>query len=343
MLRLNPKVRKFIYEQSNNNGFDPNTPIVEYREAIKEYIDKSNRDYACFNTNVVDQLPVLTNQIKINTKIFTTPVHLYKPAILKSAKKLLPCIVYFTGSGFVYSNPTWQARNCLDLATQTGCMILNIEERTAPEYKFPAGLQESFAVIEWLFKHGNSIGIDTNDIRLCGFSSGGNFAAVLARWCMEKSLPIRAQYLISPWLDLTCSTKSYIEFSKGFLLDLPVCHWLRSQYTEYFQFTNPDVSPLFFRGSLSKIAPCTIIVAECEPFFEEGLIYATSLRQQGVSVRFSNIRGQIHEYAGCNRWRLTSQFDDPIVQAALAVKADNATIFGRTSNQNPNVMFPSKL
>ena len=318
------KVEKFIAE---NAGVDFNSSITigEYRSGIDDYIEKANAD---FLESHVKCPAISVESMSIQTSFSETRIHLYRPTRL-SSDKLASCIIYFTGSGFVYSNPRWQARNCIDLAISTNSIVLNIEEKSAPECRFPYGLEECFAVIKWLFDKGGELGINVTDIRLCGFSSGGNFAAVLARWCMERSLPIRGQYLISPWLDLTRSHDSYQRFAEGYLLDAPVCDWLRNQYAEPFQFESSDVSPLLFSGDTQRLAPCTLIIAECEPFHDEVIVYASRLRKSGVETRLIRIPDQIHEYAGCNRWRLVSEVsEDPISQVALAIKADRSKQLG---------------
>lgn len=316
---LKRKVLKFITENKGGD-FNPSISIEEYRLAIKTYIEKADEGFLAAH---IENGAVLIEALSVLTRFGESIIHLYKPTNL-NLDKLAPCVIYFTGSGFVYSNPKWQARNCVDLAVSTNSIVLNIEDKCAPEHKFPKGLEECFAVIKWLFENGKKIGVDISDIRLCGFSSGGNFAAVLARWCMESSIPIQGQYLISPWLDLTCSHDSYVRFSKGYLLDEPVCDWLRHQYvTDDSQFKNSDVSPLLFPGDLSHLAPCTLIIAECEPFHDEAIAYTKRLKKDGVAIRLLKIPAQIHEYAGCNRWRLVlNMTEDPIAQVSLAVKFD---------------------
>lgn len=315
---LKKKVAKFIAENKNDSGFDPRISVGVYRSALRTYIEKADKGFQAAHR----KHGIQANILKIKTAFGETSIHLYRPIHLHF-NKLASCVVYFTGSGFVYSSAQWQIRNCTDIAIATHSIVLNIEEKTAPEHKFPEGLNECFAVIKWLFEYGQCIGVDIRDIRLCGFSSGGNFAAVIARWCMEQALPIQGQYLISPWLDLTCAHDSYQRYAQGYLLDMPVCEWLRGQYARCSQFFDPDVSPLRFCGDIRHLAPCTLVVAECEPFHDEVIAYANKLQNSGVSVRLISIPGQIHEYAGCNRWRLISNpSEDPVLKISSAIQLD---------------------
>ena len=316
---LNKKVEQFIAE--NNFESDPHSTITidQHRLILDSYI--KNADVGFTTQNQLLSAAV-TTPLTVETTVGITNIHVHRP-IGDFLNILKPCIIYFTGSGFIHSSPQWQTRNCTDLAVATDSIVINIEEKNAPEHKFPEGLNESFSVIKWLFENSQKFGIDTNDISLCGFSSGGNFAAVLARWCAENAMPIQGQYLISPWLDLTCSHSSYEKYSKGYMLDKSLCEWLRDQYVNKSQLTNPDVSPLIFDGSLVGLAPCTIIVAEYEPFHDEAIAYIKKLEQSGVQTRFLCIPGQIHEYAGCYRWSIVeSTSEDPILQIGLAIKSD---------------------
>jgi acetyl esterase len=187
-----------------------------------------------------------------------------------------------------------------------------VQERCAPENPFPANLIDAFSVLKWIAEHGEEMGIDKNNISLCGFSSGGNVAAVLSRWARDEKIEIRCQVLISPWLDLMHEYLSYNEFGQNFGLQREVLKWMVKQYIpEGVLLTNPDVSPLY-QKDFSGLAPASIIVGECEPFYDESEIYASLLNNAGVKTEFHSLPGQIHEVTGCNRWRLASQEADPI-------------------------------
>lgn len=292
--------------------FDPTISISDFRSSVDAYIQSADENFEkIFSDGSVKAFPQ-NNVIIENTKINGVNLRVYRP----QSEALLPCILYFTGSGFVYSNLEWQKRNCLDLARTTGSIVINVQERCAPEHPFPANLLDSFCVLKWLAELGDQLGIKKNNISLCGFSSGGNVATVLARWSRDENIRIRHQVLISPWLDLMHEYMSYHAFGQNYGLQREVLKWMVKQYIpEGVVLNNPDVSPLY-ETDFSNLAPATIIVGECEPFYDESEIYAAKLNSAGVKAEFRPLMGQIHEVASCNRWRLATADTDPIRVAA---------------------------
>jgi acetyl esterase len=297
--------------------FDPNTNIADFRNCVDSYIQAADEDFEkIFANSSLMHFPHRKLRIE-NRKIDHVNVRAY----INQSEVLLPCVLYFTGSGFVYSNLEWQKRNCLDLAKSTGFIVINVQERCAPEHPFPTNLLDAFSVLKWISERGAEMGIDKNNISLCGFSSGGNVAAVLTRWARDENISIKHQVLISPWLDLMHEYMSYNEFGQDFGLQRETLKWMMKQYIpETVPLTNPDVSPLY-QTDFSSLAPATIIVGECEPFYDESEIYAARLKNAGVKTEFHILPGQIHEVSGCNRWRLASSDADPIRLAAETLRS----------------------
>ena len=91
-------------------------------------------------------------------------------------------------------------------AKNTGVTNLLYEYRLAPEHPFPAGLNDSVKVYQWLLDSG----FKPDNILVAGESAGGGLclALLLALKEFEMALPVAA-VSISPWTDLTCSGDSY--------------------------------------------------------------------------------------------------------------------------------------
>lgn len=291
---------------------DFSADIQGFRMGIDAYCKAANAKY--------EESQDFSNVKMENTEIAGVPVRIYRP----ESEELLPCILYFTGSGFAYNNLEWQKTNCLDLTKKTGFITINIQARSAPESPFPASLEDGFAVLKWIAENGEQKGILPQNIFLCGFSSGGNQVAVLARWARDHKIKIERQVIIAGLLD--CSPNppyaSRQEFLEGYGLSTESLKWFIDMYVpDEKERTNPDVSPLLYSGDLSDIAPATIIVGEFDPLHDECQLYAEKLKAGKIEVNFHSMKSKVHEFASCYRFFLTTKEEDPIEIAAQSLMA----------------------
>jgi acetyl esterase len=111
----------------------------------------------------------------------------------------LPALLYMHGGGWVVGDIDSHDSVCRALAGRAGCMVLSLDYRMAPEHRFPAAVDDSWAGLVWLHENAAAIGADPDRLAVGGDSSGGNLAAVVARWARERGGPrIAAQVLIYP-------------------------------------------------------------------------------------------------------------------------------------------------
>ncbi len=100
----------------------------------------------------------------------------YKPKDKVDQK--LPVIVSVHGGGWVYGDKGLYQFYCMNLA-QRGFAVVNYSYRLAPENRFPAALEDSARVVEWIFAKAEKYGLDTNNIFLIGDSAGAQLAGQL--------------------------------------------------------------------------------------------------------------------------------------------------------------------
>ncbi|MBO7678002.1 MAG: alpha/beta hydrolase [Erysipelotrichaceae bacterium] len=100
---------------------------------------------------------------------------IYYPKNRKQDK--LPVIVSVHGGGWVYGDKQRYQYYCMDLA-QRGFAVVNFTYRLAPNFKYPAQLEDVNLVFDWVMKHGNEYDLDTDNIFAVGDSAGGHLLSL---------------------------------------------------------------------------------------------------------------------------------------------------------------------
>jgi acetyl esterase len=209
----------------------------------------------------------------------------------------LPALLYLHGGGWVVGDIDTHDSVCRALANRASCMVLSVDYRLAPEHRFPAPLEDAWAGLVWLHENAAAIGADPDRLAVGGDSSGGNLAAVLARWSRDRGGPrIAAQVLIYPVTNFDLDTASYRMAGTGYGLTRESMSWYWGQYlTDPREGVSPDASPLR-AGDLSDLAPALVITCELDPLESEGSAYAAALGAAGVRVEHIHEAGMIHGY-----------------------------------------------
>jgi acetyl esterase len=236
-------------------------------------------------------------------------VRLYAPA----GSSPLPVVVYFHGGGWVTGDLDTHASVGRALANRTGCMVVAVDFRNAPEHPFPAPLDDCYAVVEWLARSGAELGADPGRLAVIGDSAGGNLAAAVALRARERAGPqLAAQVLVNPVLDFDLDRPSYLANADGLGLTRDMMRWYWEQYLAgRADPLAPEVSPLR-AADLGGLPPALVITCEFDPLLDEGVEYARRLSEAGVRVEHVNEPGMVHGYfrmAGAFR-RARKSWDD---------------------------------
>jgi acetyl esterase len=223
-------------------------------------------------------------------------VRLYRPS--GNVARLLPTILYFHGDGWVIGSLEGYDAVCRYFCSRSGCAVVAVDYRLAPEHKYPAAIEDAVAAFRWLAANGASLGIDPARIVLAGDSAGATIATVAARELRAEPRPPCLQWLIYPATDLACDSPSYTSCGDGFLLTKADMEWVRGHYlNDPGEIDDPRVSPLR-ANDLAGMPPALVYTAGFDPLRDEGQAYADRLSDAGVKVVHREFDTLIHGFVG---------------------------------------------
>jgi acetyl esterase len=223
------------------------------------------------------------------------PVRVYRPL---SAVGRAPVIVWFHGGGWMIGSLDTGDTVARALCHGVGAVVVSVDYRLAPEYPWPAGLEDAAAVLRWVADHADEQGGDPEGIAVGGDSAGGNMAAVLAQQVRGTGPALAGQILLYPATDLDIERSdrypSLRENASGYILTLESMHWSVETYLPPgADVSDPRISPVR-NPDLAGLPPAVVAVAEFDPLRDQGTVYAAQLQQAGVATVVHDGRGLIH-------------------------------------------------
>ncbi|MGE0688725.1 MAG: alpha/beta hydrolase [Dehalococcoidia bacterium] len=221
------------------------------------------------------------------------PIRLYIPP----GPRPLPVLVYFHGGGWVTGDLDVTDSFCRIVAEWTPCIVVSVNYRHAPEYPFPAAIDDAFDATKWVAENIASRQGDASRIGVSGASAGGNLAAAVALRARDEGGPdLVLQYLIYPVIDSAMGSESYVENAEGLGLTRDAMHWYWEVYVPNLEHReHPYASPAHTKD-FAGLPPAYIQTAEFDPLRDEGEAYAASLEKNGVPVTLKRYDGLIHGF-----------------------------------------------
>jgi acetyl esterase len=261
-------------------AFDATADPAAYVRALREGMEASNE---------AECGPAFPLPVVVDVDADGVPGRLYATSFGA------PVVLYVHGGGWCYGSVETVDRFCRRVAQRSGCAVLSVEYRLAPEHVFPAPIEDVETVLGYVRKEGAALGVDPTRIAVGGDSAGGQVATVVARRQRDAATPLDYQVLIYPALDPTLSSESYAELG-GYGLDRES---MRAAWAAYVPEPSlrwsPDVAPL--AADLAGMPPTLIITAEYDVLRDEGADYADALAAAGVPVVHTRYAQMNHGFA----------------------------------------------
>lgn len=225
------------------------------------------------------------------------PVRIYRPR----KKGSFPVLIFFHGGGWVHGTIDSYDKLCRALAANTMHQIVSVDYRLAPEYRFPAALEDCYSVAREIFLRSQLLGARPEDITLIGDSAGGNLAAAVSLMARDRGefLP-RKQILIYPACASdhtdTSPYPSVHDNGTDYLLTSRRVHEYMMLYAAHpNDFDHPYFAPLLAKD-LTRQPTTLIITAQFDPLRDEGEAYGRALREAGNQVQIHRAKNEMHGF-----------------------------------------------
>lgn len=213
-------------------------------------------------------------------------------------KDNLPVIIHYHGGGFISPLVPGLEYSLWQDARNYEAVVFAVDYRVAPEHRFPAAVDDSYASFQWIAENAQRFGGDVNKIVLMGNSAGASLVAAITQRAKKAGIGnrIKLQVLNGLPADLRPqhmeSSESYLQNASGYFQTKALCYFAVETYAPE-QYNDPEVSPIL-AADFSGLPPALIVTAEFDPMRDDGPLYAAKLSAAGVKVREKCFAGQLH-------------------------------------------------
>jgi acetyl esterase len=209
-----------------------------------------------------------------------------------------PLLVYYHGGGWVIGDLDTHDSACRFLAEHSGCRVLSVDYRLAPEHPFPIPVEDAVAAFAWAHEHAAELGADPRRMAVGGDSAGGNLSTALCLQNRDAGDPQPAmQLLLYPVTDAVGGQQSRDTFAEGFLLTRGDMEWFENHYIPDRIDDDEPRASMMRAADVSGLPPAYVATCGFDPLRDEGEIYAARMREAGVRVVLQRHSSQIHGFA----------------------------------------------
>jgi acetyl esterase/lipase len=222
------------------------------------------------------------------------PIRIYTPKAASSEPR--GCVFEIHGGGFIMGDIEMMDPWCQVAAARLDAVVVSVDYRLAPEYPFPAAIEDCYAALCWTAAHAQELGVAPERIAIAGQSAGGGLAAGTVLLARDRNGPrLCFQALDIPELDDRLETPSMKAFTDTPLWNRPNAVWSWKFYLgeKHSGEVSPYAAPARAKD-LSNLPAAYISTMEFDPLRDEGIDYALRMLQAGVQVELHSYPGTFH-------------------------------------------------
>ncbi|KMS84745.1 alpha/beta hydrolase [Prauserella rugosa] len=204
-------------------------------------------------------------------------------------------VVYYHGGGWVIGRIDEFETLGRQLAAKTGCAVVLVDYRLAPEHRYPAAHEDAWDSLVWVDRQLTEIAGSRVPLIVAGDSAGANLAAVVAQKARSAGPALAQQVLVYPVTDCDFDNSSYVDPENQLMLSRDTMIWFWNHYADADQREDAGVCPAR-ADDLTGLPPAVVLTAEHDVLREEGESYAKALQAAGVPVSLRRFPGQMHGF-----------------------------------------------
>lgn len=230
------------------------------------------------------------------------PIRVYWPE--RDGDRPLPVTVFFHGGGFALGDLDTHDVTARQHAATADTLVVSVDYRLAPEYPFPAAIDDAWAATQWVAENAGQFGADGSRLAVAGDSAGANLAAAVALLARDSTRAgdgpaVTFQLLWYPTVMGDTTLPSFAENANAPVLDLPTIAAFTEWYAGHLDPADPPATLAPGRAAdLSGLPPAYIAVAGHDPLRDDGIRYAELLSAAGVEVELHHADSLVHGYLG---------------------------------------------
>ncbi len=199
-------------------------------------------------------------------------------------------ILYLHGGGYVTGSVISHRGMAANLSRASGCSVLTVDYRLAPEHKHPSQVEDAHTAYRWMLKNG----VDPLSLIVAGDSAGGGLTVATLLSVREAGDPMAAAGVcISPWVDMEGTGDSMK--SKAGVDPMVSYQGLMEMATHFLgdgDRRDPLAAPL--HADLSRLPPLLIIVGTAETLLDDAIRLHEKAESSGVDSTLEIWEDMVH-------------------------------------------------